>query len=470
MSNVDKTRDPEHPDTDTAMLRRRLEEQRLELTALRNQLRSIENKYDDICNSIIWRKTKWLRDTLDYLKNWRGGYFFLRDAIRNRLLSARPASSGRCYDWPAHIAAWRGKVAIVQSIFEFDPLLNQRPVNLAKYLSSQGFLVIYVAWQKSESANLKHSFRFVADNILQVPFFTFIQNVKRLDTRRNGDATLFVTFPAAALVRQFSALRSAGYAIVYDIMDDWEEFNRFGQAVWYERGVEEQAVLAADLVTVVSEPLLLKFNYLRSDIQIISNGVSPALIGLERKNCSNYSPRTDGTITVGYVGHLTDSWLDWDAVFRAAAENPLLRFEVIGYGASPETLARMAEGGSIRYHGKVPPGRLHEYVKQWHVAIIPFKDGPLARAVDPIKIYEYLYFGLPVVATGIPGVAGYPGVIFCQAAGLGDAIMAAYDGKMTGQPDAARVDAFLLERTWEHLFSFLLARLESGSSLRRLYA
>lgn len=454
--------------SDTAYLQQQLQAQQLELAALRDQLRITEKKYDDICNSVIWRKTKWLREALDYAKNWRSSRSQLGDELQDgwrRIFGSADYNS----DWLGVLRSWPGSVAIVQSAFEFDETVNQRPINLAKYLAQQGFMVIFVAWQWHENERLRQAYRFVAENILQVPYYDFINQASKLDQRLNG--SLFLTFPAADLVRQFAPLRSAGYAIVYDIMDDWEEFHRVGQAVWYERDLEEQVILAADLVTVVSAPLRMKFSHLRNDIRLISNGLSPSLIGVERRNCSNATPRTDGTITVGYVGHLADSWFDWAALFETAEKYPLLRFELIGYGACAATLARVAKSSSISFHGKVPPGRLYEYVQNWHVALIPFKEGPLAKAVDPIKVYEYLYFGMPVVVTGIPGVADYPGVFFCNASSdLGEAIVSAYAGKLARQQEAVLVDAFLEERSWDHLFSTMLAHLDSGSSMRRLYA
>ncbi len=42
--------------------------------------------------------------------------------------------------------------------------------------------------------------------------------------------------------------------------------------------------------------------------------------------------------------------------------------------------------------------------------MIPFKSGRLSEAVDPIKIYEYFYFGLPVIVTGIKHLEQYPNV------------------------------------------------------------
>lgn len=461
---------PRQTELTTVTLERMLEESRLELHNLKDQLRTVERKYDDICNSLIWRKTKWLRDLLDYAKDWRQFRSLAVDSISELWQRMRSCGSDFHRDWTGEVRSWQGNVAIVQSAFAYDETLNQRPLNLAGYLARRGFLVIFVVWQWNEKEKLKNSYRFVAENILQIPYYDFLDHSTGLERRLDGKGYLFVTFPSEGIVNRVSLLRSLGYSVVYDIMDDWEEFSRVGQAIWYDRPLEEQAVLAADLVTAVSGPLRAKFDHLRSDIRVVGNGLSPSLLGPGHKNCSKSIPNPDGTITVGYVGHMTDSWFDWDAVFMAAEENPLLHFEFIGYGASAETQARLGKSSAFTCHGKVPPDFLHEYVKNWHVAIIPFKEAPLARGVDPIKVYEYLYFGLPVVVTGVQGVAGYPGVIYCNSAEeLGHAIVAAYNARSETLLNPAEVDAFLEEKTWDQQFSSMLAYADSAG-LCGLYA
>lgn len=42
------------------------------------------------------------------------------------------------------------------------------------------------------------------------------------------------------------------------------------------------------------------------------------------------------------------------------------------------------------------------YVQHCDVATVPFRRGSLVDAIHPIKVYEYLACGLPVVAIGWP--------------------------------------------------------------------
>ena len=128
---------------------------------------------------------------------------------------------------------------------------------------------------------------------------------------------------------------------------------------------------------------------------------------------------------IGYFGHLSDAWFDWETVFHAARVRPELEFELIGYVISDRSLMRLRSFPNMRYVGLVPQNGLHRYVRKWWAGMIPFQTSTLSAAVDPLKVYEYLHFGVPTVVTGIPGVAGYPLV---QVAEDSEAFVAALDG------------------------------------------
>ena len=52
--------------------------------------------------------------------------------------------------------------------------------------------------------------------------------------------------------------------------------------------------------------------------------------------------------------------------------------------------------------GEKPYAELPGMLAQWHACIIPFKRTPLTEATNPVKIYEMLSAGMPVVAVDLP--------------------------------------------------------------------
>jgi len=127
-----------------------------------------------------------------------------------------------------------------------------------------------------------------------------------------------------------------------------------------------------------------------------------------------------------------------------------LRFDVIGFG-EPSGL-EVPE--NVHLLGAVPHELLAERALRWDVATVPFREGTLARAVDPIKVYEYLALGLPVVAVGMPHLAATPGVVVCDAPGFA----AALDEALRTPFDEDAVERFLRGSEWCSRVDQILAR------------
>ena len=61
----------------------------------------------------------------------------------------------------------------------------------------------------------------------------------------------------------------------------------------------------------------------------------------------------------------------------------------------------------MHFLGRKSYAELPAYCRQFDVGLIPFKLNELTRAVNPIKLREYLAAGLPVISTPLPEVAIY---------------------------------------------------------------
>ena len=94
--------------------------------------------------------------------------------------------------------------------------------------------------------------------------------------------------------------------------------------------------------------------------------------------------------------------------------------------------------------------------------MIPFKPDRLAAGADPIKTYEYLAMGLPVVVTGVPSPAGAEHLVE-RAEGVEDFLQAIERAAARRAPEetAARRD-FAAGCTWDHRLEALLAALAAG--------
>ena len=361
-------------------------------------------------------------------------------------------------------------IAIVPSAFEFDELYNQRTINLAKYLSGKGYGVIYVAWQWHKAEAHEKSYQKVFRNVIQVPLYDFLDTFLQLKSFSEiSNKKYIITLPAKAFYDLMFFIKENCFDVYYDVMDDWERFHEAGQAPWYAGCIEEGVILNANRVSAVSEPLVQKFSWLREDIMCVGNGYDPdrappSVVTLTERTDSNAPSTIDcnadeesaegRTITVGYFGHLTDAWFDWQLILETAEKHGNVFFEIIGYGESAAIRKRVQASDNIQLIGKVEPEQLHKYAERWHAAMIPFKKSELAAAVDPIKVYEYLYFGVPAVVTGIPHLSGFPYVeVVDNDSGLFySAVERAYERKQSGEIDHSVISSFLADKTWEKRF------------------
>lgn len=99
-----------------------------------------------------------------------------------------------------------------------------------------------------------------------------------------------------------------------------------------------------------------------------------------------------------YIGAM-DVWFDYDLINIVAQQLPHISFVLIG----PERMAkdRLKPRSNIHLLGKRLYKELPAYLHNADVGIIPFnvKDYPqLINNVNPLKLYEYMAAGLPVVS------------------------------------------------------------------------
>ncbi|MFC4123055.1 methyltransferase domain-containing protein [Nonomuraea zeae] len=246
---------------------------------------------------------------------------------------------------------------------------------------------------------------------------------------------LFASFPHETMVRTLTHAASLGWVTIYDARDDWEEFAKIGMAKWYHPGYERYVVAHADAVTAVSAPLARKMELLGGrKVSVNANALDPAFP-------APTTPRAPDATRIGYFGHLTDKWFDWDLVIRAAKTYPHYIFELAGH-QNPDL--RLPE--NVHLLGLLGHRELAELSAGWALALIPFKNGALADAVDPIKVYEYLHLGLPVLTTYFPQCADYPGVRVTESAAE---FVAAIPELMDSALDVDEVRSWLARNTWE---------------------
>jgi glycosyltransferase involved in cell wall biosynthesis len=185
-------------------------------------------------------------------------------------------------------------------------------------------------------------------------------------------------------------------AVVYHCADDYAHVSGFPATL---PGLEAELCTRADLVVTTSETLCDARRALNPRTYWIPNGADvdhfsrPAAPAGELQHLPR--PR------VGFVGGLSE-WVDLDLVGQLARRQPGWTFVLIGPAAIDTSPVYALP--NVHLLGPRPYEKVPSYLAAVDVGLIPFKHSEVTFHADPIKAYEYLAAGLPVVATDLPAL------------------------------------------------------------------
>lgn len=204
---------------------------------------------------------------------------------------------------------------------------------------------------------------------------------------------------------------------VYHIVDDYLSYHDLAapkQAAWVQ--MERELINWADLVIVVSQELLASKGAGNPKFRLLPNAVDltayqdrpsrpvPALAGLPRP-------------ILGYVG-LISVRLDLALLDEIAAAHPgwtLVLMGTVYRSGCSELVDRLAARPNVHLLPPVPGDQVADFVRAFDVGLVPYRVTRETIHASPLKIYEYLAAGLPVVAADVPGARQFADVIALAA-------------------------------------------------------
>lgn len=301
-------------------------------------------------------------------------------------------------------------------------MLWERPQQIASRLSRNGHAVLYIqgpfyldSFQRtitSESLFLtrKINRRLTAVNMFLPPLQGKLKIVNRAfqvsllklilsSLHFKPDVAIFY---GNAYVPLLPTLRSMGTKIIYDCVDEISGFSDLNDVARALRE-EKDLVINSSSVIVTSQALRRKFSKLNSNCVYIPNGADVAHFFNSGK-VSETVPELEHLRhpIIGYHGAVSD-WFDVELVCRLAELHP--EYSVLIVGPVNVGLEKFRQHPNITLVGAKKYEILPKYLAYMDVCLIPFKINKLTLAVNPIKLYEYLAAGKPVVSTPLPEVS-----------------------------------------------------------------
>jgi glycosyltransferase involved in cell wall biosynthesis len=254
----------------------------------------------------------------------------------------------------------------------------------------------------------------------------------------------------------------------YDWTDDWTAFEILPVQDAAEIVALNDTVLReVDLVFAVSAELQERAAAMNAATERAPNATDPDRLG-GAATSGPIAADLDGLPRpiIGYVGQVADK-VDYELVGQVARARPEWSFCFVGpvWWSKREQVAALEGLGNVHFLGARPFDTLVGYLRGFDVCTLPHAINPLTRSMDPIKLYDYLASGKPIVSTPVAGVERFANVVY-----IGDTA----DTFLTGLERALRENGALRQRrmryaqenAWprraEQMWEAIVKRLEGG--------
>jgi glycosyltransferase involved in cell wall biosynthesis len=185
-------------------------------------------------------------------------------------------------------------------------------------------------------------------------------------------------------------------ALVYHCADDYAHVQGFPETL---PALEADLCQQADLVITTSETLCQERRRFNPNTHWVANAAdvehfsAPAAPAVELQHL----PKP----IVGFVGGLSQ-WVDVSLIAALARARRDWSFVLVGPVGTDVSAVRDLD--NVTLLGPRSYDALPTYLAAMDVGLIPFKNDRVTYHADPIKAYEYLAAGLPVVATDMPAL------------------------------------------------------------------
>lgn len=204
---------------------------------------------------------------------------------------------------------------------------------------------------------------------------------KILQGHRFREAPLWLTSPA-----QYPLVRAIPHSgLVYDCDREWDDL----PLKW-----ESELALHADVVFAASVGLAQRLSPCSSNIAILPNGVNYTMFSRSDGDLPPLLARCKGPVFCR-VGDVTHD-LDLEPLLSAASAHPEWNFLLLGR-VEEELHSRLNRWPNLLLPGQVPMVDVPDYLRHSQVCFDLLAKSTAGSDILPIRLYEYLAVGKPVV-------------------------------------------------------------------------
>lgn len=198
---------------------------------------------------------------------------------------------------------------------------------------------------------------------------------------------------------------------VYDMIDNFAKHARVTNAadIALASATYDTVARHADVVTSVSPKALASLGVVQGRTCAISNGVTDSWLTLSPPMPADLAPLRARGPVVGTGGYLFEKFRH-DLLVETATRMPDVSFVIIGKILDPRISAAIKPLPNVHYLGMKSVAQAAAYYHHFDAGFM-FYDPQRENDGDPLKLYEMLAVGTPVVSLPSMGVTQRDGVV-----------------------------------------------------------
>ena len=191
---------------------------------------------------------------------------------------------------------------------------------------------------------------------------------------------------------------SINHKLIYDCMDDFVEFPNIKNNVKQKKKMytnERDLISRAD--NIFSSSLHLKnilierYKIIPKKINVINNAISSEYKNIEYTIAPNDYTNKVHHKDLLYIGTIS-SWFDFNLIIDSLNQFKYIRYILIG-----PCEIDIPPHERIIHLGIKEHNTLNNYMQLSDALIMPFKVNDLVKSVNPVKLYEYIHSGKPII-------------------------------------------------------------------------
>lgn len=306
-------------------------------------------------------------------------------------------------------------IIIFENNFGWKKIMRQRPQQIADGLPEKT-LMIYHSHEDYDYTS-KDRINKLKDNLLLVDL-GYHRDMILSELAHHNNKYLMIYSTDYIPYDRIEMYLDYDYQLIYEFVDDFNE-DLNGEEMYkvltdrHKKILKKEPIIVCTAQELFNKCVKEKVKY----ATIISNGVDYDHF----KNDNQVIPddlvqiRKDHKILICYYGALA-KWFDYELIKEVAKHNEDYGIVLLGqdYDNTLEN-SGVLDIDNIYYLGKKNYNDLPAYGYNVDLFIIPFLINDITKATSPVKIFEYMAMGKPIITTALPECKKYESVLFSNS-------------------------------------------------------